>query len=68
MSIIIKGMDMPKCCDMCWALDEQGDYPMCRITQEQRGYNFNTRERKMTWCPLVEIPTPYVLIKLEAEE
>lgn len=59
MSIIIKGMKMPIVCDDCWALDECGDYPMCRITQEQRGYNFNTREYRMDDCPLVEIPTPH---------
>ncbi len=56
MSILIKGMEMPSVCDACWALDEQGDYPMCRITGEQRGYNFQTRSRRMSKCPLVPIP------------
>ena len=45
-------MDMPKCCDECFMLDDSGDYPMCRLTQEIRGYNFRTRERKMDRCPL----------------
>ena len=56
MSILIKGMEMPKCCDNCWALDDYGDYPRCRITEEQRGYNFPIREKRMDFCPLVEIP------------
>lgn len=51
--IAIKGMDMPKCCDDCWALDDNGDYPFCLITQETRGYNFRTREKRMDKCPLI---------------
>ena len=35
---------------------DNGDYPACRITQEQRGYTFNTRTRKMDKCPLKELP------------
>ncbi len=59
MTILIKGMEMPSCCDDCWALDEYGDYPVCRITEEQRGYNFRTREKRMDKCPLIEVPTPH---------
>ena len=55
MSVLIKGADMPAVCDECWALDDSGDYPMCRITQEQRGYTFRSRERRMDKCPLIEI-------------
>lgn len=56
MSVSIKNMTMPTCCDECWALDDYGDYPVCRITQEQRGYNFNVRERRMDKCPLEAEP------------
>lgn len=56
MSILIKGMEMPKNCDKCWALDDYGDYPRCRITEEQRGYNFRIRENRMDDCPLVPVP------------
>ena len=59
MGIYIKGMEMPKCCNDCWALDDDGDYPRCRITQEQRGYNFNTKERKMAKCPLINVQEPH---------
>ena len=45
-------IDMPNCCNECFALDEYGDYPVCRITQEQRGYTFRTREQRMSKCPL----------------
>ena len=56
MSILIKGLEMPSCCADCWALDEYGDYPVCRITEEQRGYNFRIREKRMDKCPLVSVP------------
>ena len=49
-------MDMPECCDKCFMLDDSGDYPMCRFTQEVRGQNFRTRERKMDRCPLRKLP------------
>ena len=43
---------MPKCCDECFALDDHGDYPFCLISQDQRGYTFNTKEKRMPTCPL----------------
>ena len=49
-------IDMPSCCDECFALDNRGDYPMCRITQEQRGYTFRIRECRMDKCPLQPLP------------
>lgn len=54
MSIYID-MEMPTNCDVCWALDDYGDYPRCRITEEQRGYNFPIREKRMDNCPLVPV-------------
>lgn len=56
MSKAVLVIDMPTCCDECFALDDNGDYPMCIITQEQRGYTFRTRERKMDRCPLQQMP------------
>ena len=56
MSKAVLVMDMPSCCDECFALDDNGDYPMCIITQEQRGYTFKTREQKMDRCPLQPMP------------
>ena len=59
MGIYIKGMKMPKCCNDCWALDDDGDYPRCRITEEQSGYTFKSREQKMSKCPLTEVSEPH---------
>lgn len=56
MEFYIKGMKMPTSCSVCWALDDYGDYPRCRITEEQRGYTFPIREKRMDNCPLVPIP------------
>ena len=66
MSILIKGMEMPTSCDNCWALDDYGDYPRCRITEEQRGYNFRIREKRMDKCPLVPVPPHGRLIDADA--
>ena len=52
--LYIKNMKMPKCCADCFALDEYGDYPVCGITDEQMGYTFNIREKRMPHCPLIE--------------
>ena len=48
-------IDMPECCDKCFALDERGDYPFCLISQDSRGYNFNIREQRMPSCPLMPL-------------
>lgn len=54
MALIIENKDMPKCCYDCFALDDYGDYPRCRITGEQRGYTFDTSSTRMDKCPLRE--------------
>ena len=56
MSKAVLVMDMPSCCEECFALDFHGDYPRCMITDEQRGYTFNTRSQRMTYCPLKTMP------------
>ncbi len=56
MSKAILVIDMPSCCEECFALDFHGDYPRCIITDEQRGYTFNTRTQRMTYCPLKPMP------------
>lgn len=60
MSKAILVIDMPSCCDECFVLDDNGDYPMCIITQEQRGYTFRTKDQKMTNCPLKEAPNKLI--------
>lgn len=54
-------IDMPSYCYECFALDDSGDYPSCRITQEQRGYTFKTGEQRMDKCPLKSLPEKYDL-------
>ena len=49
-------IDMPSCCGECFALDDRSDYPVCLITQEQKGYTFRTREKRMKECPLRFVP------------
>lgn len=56
MSKAILVIDMPSCCDECFALDYSGDYPVCLVTQEQRGYTFRTGEQRMNKCPLKKVP------------
>ena len=55
MSIIIKGMDMPKSCEECkWHIDfyivEEQVGGLCTITE---------KDDKEKACPLIEIPTPH---------
>lgn len=45
-------MKMPKCCDDCPMLNDDGDYPTCRVTQTSRGYDFPKLEKRMDDCPL----------------
>lgn len=55
--VIIRGMRMPVCCADCNMLDDRGDYPVCVITGETRGYTFPVRERRMNACPLEPLNT-----------
>ena len=61
MSKAILVIDMPSCCSECFALNDNGDYPMCLIPGEQRGYTFRTRELKMDKCPLKLSPEPQLI-------
>ena len=63
MSKAVLVIDMPSCCEECFALDFHGDYPRCIISDEQRGYTFNTRTQRMTHCPLKTMPEKYDIEK-----
>lgn len=56
MSYIVKGKSIPSCCGRCTHLNDDGDFLACRITKEQRGYNFDIYNNTMQSCPLVELP------------
>ncbi len=57
MSECVVRMEMPGCCFDCPCLDDYGDYPRCRISNEQRGYNFPIHEKRMPGCPITQ-PLP----------
>lgn len=57
MSECVVRMEMPGCCWDCPCLDDDGDYPRCRISNEQRGYNFPIHEKRMPGCPITQ-PLP----------
>lgn len=56
MSILIRGLEMPACCDECSALDDYRDLPLCTITMEQEGHMFDATSSRMKNCPIIEIP------------
>ena len=49
MSILIKGMDMPKSCGECFFYDNGGCFVTVYIVLRKRGKD------KPEWCPLVEV-------------
>lgn len=57
MSEVVVRMEIPESCDVCPCLDDYGDYPRCRISNEQRGYNFPIHEKRMPGCPITQ-PLP----------
>ena len=52
MSECVVHMEMPENCGACPCLDDYSDYPRCRISGEQRGYNFPICEKRMPNCPI----------------
>lgn len=58
MSVLIKGMEMPTCCDECFAFDNYRGGAYCDLTKtNEYGYFWITKER-MHNCPLVEVKDP----------
>jgi hypothetical protein len=62
MSIIIKGMKMPKNCDECQFIAEADDYHVCYINEQFIPWEWvdkhsaEQRHPKPSWCPLIEVP------------
>ena len=54
MSVLIKGMEMPKSCFDCPMLDE---LMYCGITKAP--YPFWKKIERLTDCPLADVPTPH---------
>lgn len=55
MSVLIKGMEMPKSCRECWFYDDKRCYLYSSGCVDRYDYDFNI---KPEWCELVEVPTP----------
>lgn len=56
MSILIKGMEMPKNCDDCFFI-ERGYPDWCSLPQITNGEDeINDTKKRPDWCPLVELP------------
>ena len=55
MSILIKGMDMPKRCWECPCYNQE--FFMCQVTEIEDYDDDGTQRRED--CPLIEIPTPH---------
>ena len=53
MSVLIKGMEMPKKCLDCPMCDNNDD---CVIQEDK---HFHTWEEQIAGCPLVEVPEPH---------
>ena len=51
MSVLIKGMEMPTCCEECRLWVDRWCY-----ATEERGYEEGMVRKKPDWCPLVEVP------------
>lgn len=54
MSVLIKGLKMPKNCDACPMLYE---YRLCALTDDHASsIEWKTEEKRMPNCPLIELP------------
>ena len=57
MSVLIKGMDMPKRgCDHCFL--RTGNY-CSRLAENESVIKYAVKEERHPNCPLVELPTPH---------
>lgn len=64
MSVIVKSMEMPKCCDVCqfssWSNLHQT--ACCRLMGYEVGFDdfsFEYRIKRADFCPLVEVKEPH---------
>ena len=63
MSVLVKGMEMPKCCDICpfgyWSNIWQTG--ACTLIEKKCFADFSVeyRSKRSDNCPLVEVPTPH---------
>lgn len=53
MNLMIKGMEMPECCEVCPCYNWIED--ICRITESPNDFS----DARIEDCPLAKIPTPH---------
>ena len=66
MSILIKGLKMPKGCERCWLMD--GEDSWCTAMRGRYltpDFRYGIKD-KPEWCPLVEVPPHGRLIDADA--
>ena len=66
MSILIKGMEMPKRCIDCPFMVSR-DNDDCILQNDEANAKFNSWDDMKASCPLVEIPTPHGNLKDESD-
>lgn len=62
MSILVRGLEMPKCCRDCKLYERGQDGIYCKVTHSfewDESKQFKPWKHKMKNCPLVEIKTPH---------
>ena len=58
MSVLIRGMKMPRTCTVCEWIDYLHPNAYCR--REQTTVNIETaKTSRPEWCPLIAVPTPH---------
>ena len=64
MSILIKGIKMPKGCAVCPYCDRHWSKPKCHAKSAKGRYmsqKLFIDSRRQDWCPLVEVPTAEIV-------
>lgn len=64
MSLIIKGAEMPECCDICqfgyWSnLNQTASCMLLGYASCFRDFSMEYRVKRSDKCPLVDVPTPH---------
>ena len=66
MSVLVKGMEMPKTCNDCPLLDWDLSYIKCGVVNRKfEVYEEHFRESRVYDCPLIEIPPHARLIDMD---
>ena len=57
MSVLVKNMDMPKCCGRCPWWDVEYGRTVCRLKEDTIDVWVDEDVSRPDWCPLVEVKT-----------